>query len=143
MYVVQEVTSAGLQEDKNAHHVAVHVRSPMKLQVQDYLNYIPQEKHQHPKPRRTPAALFPQNRTVCLFVCLKLLPRASSSPKRLPRGFEPRPRTSVCTRVHLYITTCMLEYRERHVHTKLKCMEFTSVNLGFPPKCYELEGKSL
>jgi hypothetical protein len=35
---------------------------------------------------------------VCLFVCLKLLPRASSSPKRLPRGFEPRPRTSVCTK---------------------------------------------
>ena len=47
MYVVQEVKSAGLQEDKNAHHVAVHVSSPMKLQVQDCLNYILQERNTH------------------------------------------------------------------------------------------------
>ena len=82
--VVHEVRTARLQDDY-AHHVAVHVRSPMKLQVQDYLNYIPQEKHPHPKPRRTPAALLPQNRAVCLCVCLKLLPKTSAQGLKLRR----------------------------------------------------------
>ena len=54
------------RRQNNAHHVAVHVRSPMKLQVQDCLNCIPQEKHPHPKPRRTPAALLPQKCRLCL-----------------------------------------------------------------------------